>query len=110
MLHWNNQRHTAVDSGALALVATGATNVGAVSVHVATAGFLQLFDAAAAANVTLGTTLPTLSFYIPVNNETPFQLGDRVFYFPRGLVYAITTTRTGSTLRAGTSTFWYNRE
>jgi hypothetical protein len=111
MLHWRQQRHTAADTGAKALIATGAQNLGAFCIHVGTAGYLQLFDAAAAADVNLGTTAPTISFYIPANVADIKSLMDgRVLYFSKGIVYAITTTATGSTLQAGSSTFWHEKE
>lgn len=110
MSHWRNQRHTTTDAGTKALVRTGDLSVGAVSVFTATAGYLQMFDAAAAADVTLGTTPPTLSRYFPANNEEPFTLQDRPLYFSLGLVYAFTTTRTGSTAQACATTFWFERE
>lgn len=58
--------------------------------------YLQLFNAVAAANVTLGTTTPDQSYLIPGNG-----VSDKLFYTPLrfmlGLVYAVTTTATGST-------------
>lgn len=109
MMHWRNQRHTPADAGTKALVQTGATNLGAVLVESGTACYLQMFDAAAAADVTLGAA-PTLSYYIPANVPTLIALRDRVLYFQLGLVYGVTTTRNGSTLQACSTTFWYERE
>lgn len=60
----------------------------------ATGVYLQLFDALAA-NVTVGTTIPSLSFFIPPsgamdkNYSIPIQFGI-------GITYACTTTSTGN--------------
>ena len=64
--------------------------------------YLQLFDAAATTDVTLGTTTPTDTRMIPAGAGTPNNTA-RLFgndirrRFGAGIVYAITTTRSGST-------------
>lgn len=58
-------------------------------------GWIQFFDAAAAADVTLGTTTPTASFWVPTQgarSEAALMIRGA-----KGLVYAATTTSTGST-------------
>ena len=76
--------------------------LGYIEVHNPNANqvFLQLFDALSA-NVTLGTTVPTLSILVPAG--TGVDDGMRAEIFPRpplfrtGIMYAVTTTATGST-------------
>lgn len=63
--------------------------------------FLQLFNAAAIADVTLGTTTPNHSLLIPAGDGTLHGAMDKHWNppldFPLGLVYAITTTAGGNT-------------
>ena len=70
----------------------------------ATDAFVQLFDAAAAADVTLGTTTPTLAPFIPAGNATNRGAMDKMFEdgldFQKGICYAVTTTATGNTAGA----------
>ena len=62
--------------------------------------FLQVFDALIA-NVTLGTTPPTLSFLVPPGDGNANGGRSEIFpnppNFRNGIVYAVTTTSTGST-------------
>ena len=60
-------------------------------------GWLQLFDAAAAADVTIGTTAPKQSYLIPNNGANDKAFGDNPIGFELGLCYAVTTTATGLT-------------
>lgn len=66
--------------------------------------FLQVFDALVA-GVTLGTTAPTMSLMVPPGDATNNGGRSEVLYRPphfrTGIVYAVTTTPTGSTA-AGT--------
>ena len=57
--------------------------------------FVQLFDAASAAAVTLGTTAPTLVLSIPASGVLDGTQASPVT-FANGLVVAATTTATGS--------------
>jgi hypothetical protein len=62
--------------------------------------YLQLFDAAAATDVTLGSTTPVDTRMIPEGSGGGFntsRLIDIPKRFTLGCVYAITTTRSGST-------------
>ncbi len=62
--------------------------------------FLQLYDAAATSDVTVGTTTPTYTLVIPGSGAYDTALGDRdrhVFDFKNGIVAAATTTITGNT-------------
>jgi hypothetical protein len=61
--------------------------------------FLQLFDAAATSEVTLGTTVPKLSIGIPLSSSVTLNLGDldKELLFKKGLVYAVASTATGGT-------------
>lgn len=64
--------------------------------------FLQLFDAAAAANVTLGTTTPTWETTVAAStctSDAGIPAGG--VKFSLGIVAACTTTTTGSTTAAG---------
>lgn len=62
--------------------------------------FLQLFDALVA-NVTLGTTAPTLSIVVPAGTGVDDGMHAETLYHPphfrTGIVYAVTTTATGLT-------------
>lgn len=55
--------------------------------------FFQIFDKAAA-DVTLGTTAPSLSLPMPASGGCVIDIPLR---FAQGLSYAVTTTSTGST-------------
>ena len=86
------------------LLAGHRTEVGWLSVvnTTAAAAYLQLFDAAATADVTLGTTLPTLSVQIAASGQTTLTNVSTIFR--KGIVVASTTTATGNT-GATTHTF-----
>lgn len=62
--------------------------------------FLQLFDALVA-SVSLGTTTPTLSLAVPAGTGVDDGMRSEIFpnppNFRTGIVYAVTTTATGST-------------
>lgn len=62
--------------------------------------FIQLFDAVAA-DVTVGTTVPTLSFLVPAGDATlrgkMQESWTNGVEFLKGITYACTTTATGST-------------
>lgn len=62
--------------------------------------WIQLFDARAAADVTVGTTTPNLSFIIPMSDGTNYTATTKDFpkgvRFVKGLVIAATTTATGN--------------
>lgn len=66
------------------------------------ARFLQMFDAAAVADVTLGTTKPKWVMTAGANGGDDDAIGSGL-KFDKGIVVAGTTTVTGSTL-AGAST------
>lgn len=60
-----------------------------------TVGYLQFFDVALAASITVGTTAPTFTISIaPLLYDKPALLG---FKFKNGLHVAFTTTKTGNT-------------
>jgi len=62
--------------------------------------FLQIFDAIAA-DITLGTTTPTLSLPIPAGGSSTGGGMDNILvvptHFSTAMTYAVTTTATGST-------------
>ena len=68
------------------------------SVHVensnASKAYLQFYNAAAAADVTVGTTTPDKTLYVPPNGAMDFDWNPMV-EFRLGLVIAATTTATG---------------
>lgn len=84
-----------VRSGSLRLETLEVQNPNTVQI------FIQMFDAAAASSVTVGTTTPTLSFLCVAGDGV--NTGGTVKDFPKGvmfrdgLVIAVTTTATGST-------------
>jgi len=91
-------------SGTAVLVHTGSTNITTLEAqNINTVDlFIQLFDAASASSVTVGTTTPNQSFVIPASDgtnraATSKDWADRGLMFRNGLVIAITTTATGST-------------
>lgn len=64
--------------------------------------YLQLFDAAATTDVTLGSDTPTTTRLIPAGDGTNhavriIDFADGPVRFNDGICYAITTTATGST-------------
>ncbi len=61
----------------------------------AAAAYVQFFDAAAAADVTLATTTPKMSFGLPASGGATKSLPSRI-QFTNGIVVASTTTATGS--------------
>ena len=62
------------------------------------AAYVQIFNAATAGAVTLGTTVPKLVFWVPAGGawEEKFCAGGEIA-FSAGIVVAATTTPTGST-------------
>lgn len=62
----------------------------------ASAAFIQLFNAATAAAVTLGTTPPTMSIGLAASVNNPIVLGTDGAAFPLGIQVAATTTYNGS--------------
>ncbi len=82
---------------ALTLIRGAATRLdwGALYNPNASVVFLQLFDAVKTADVTLGTTAPTLS--IPLPASSVLNLSDIKCRFLLGVCAAATTTATGST-------------
>src|SRR3990167_8115950 len=83
-------------------VKTAGGNVYAVEISNinTTDAFLQLFDLATG-NVTVGTTTPKLSLFIPAGDGTKRGASDKVFDVPISfsvaITYACTTTPTGNT-------------
>lgn len=79
----------------------GMVNVSLITFYnpAAAASWLQMFDAAMPNDVTLGTTLPTLSIPLPTTGAQaiPFPQGCQ---FLNGLQIAATTTATGSSAPA----------
>ena len=62
--------------------------------------FIGMFDVATAGSVTLGTTIPKVSFGIAGSASRTVTVGDVWVQFNTGMVMAATTTPTGSTTAA----------
>jgi hypothetical protein len=81
------------------LVKSGAVDIRGITVYnpgMATA-FLQLFDAAQTADVTLGSTAFDEMFMIPAGSQIVIEPENKIYNsFALGLVYAATDTATGS--------------
>ena len=84
-------------AGTALLVRAGKIEVDAVEAinTTAAAAYLQLFDAATAASVTPGTTLPVFVLKSAANDPSAYKLGGWVFQL--GVVVASTTTVIGAT-------------
>ena len=65
----------------------------------ASKGYVQLFDAATAGAVTLGTTVPFRVLTVPADDSADLLLPTEGLVFDNGVVAAATTTATGSTAR-----------
>lgn len=82
--------------------------------NTATDVYLQVFDAAASGDVTVGTTSPVFTVRIPGSSAFGKDADDMSYRFmSRGCVVAVTTTRTGNTAPAtdATAQFWFiNRQ
>lgn len=65
------------------------------------AAYVQIFDAATVGAVTLGTTAPKLSFFIPAGGGLTRDFSNGVV-FSSGIIFACTTTRAGSTAPTNT--------
>lgn len=59
--------------------------------------YVQLFDAALATDVTLGTTIPLRVLTVPASDSDTLTFPDEGLVFDLGVVAAATTTATGST-------------
>lgn len=74
--------------------------------------FIQFFDATAAVDVTVGTTVPDFTFRVPASGAMGKDVNDSpLHFFAKGCVVAVTATRTGNGAPAAPSTaqFWsYN--
>lgn len=83
--------------GSATLVRAGLVSVGSIYIHNenAAARYLQVFNSATVAGVTLGTTEPVIN--IPVPTDGQVQLRFKGLRFDSGLVIALTTTSRGAT-------------
>lgn len=86
------------------LVHRGPVKVRAIQFHnnAATEAYLQMFDAAAAADVTVGTTLPKWApgAHATAGGNDVVAISDLDIFFANGLVIASTTTPDGNTVSA----------
>lgn len=94
--------NTAVSNSAVLVMSTGGQLAFLNLFNPAAATtYLQVFDAKATANVTVGTTTPTLVFGLTtLANDTPVILDGDGLQFGNGIVIAATTTATGNTAPA----------
>jgi hypothetical protein len=93
-----NYPYAATNNGTATLVKAGRSDLFAIAVdnEDASARYVQLFDAVAAASVTLGSTAPTHSFRVPASGSFVFT-PPKAWPFQLGVVIAVTTTRAGAT-------------
>lgn len=84
----------------------------AESAEASSTTYLQLFDAAAVGDVTLGTTAPTIQFELLAGQRLILDPND----FPilctlKGLIVAVTTTRSGATTATNGANLiaWYKK-
>lgn len=110
------QTYDASVTGVTELLAKGCVELNSVEVENPnlTVVYLQLFDAVATGDVTLGTTAPTSTRLIPAglgggDNGVRIIESARPPRFELGLVYAITTTRSGSTSPASVCQVQFDR-
>lgn len=92
-----NYPFSATNDGTRQLVKTGLSDLEYLSVdnNDAAVRYLQIFDAAAISEVTLGTTDPTQSFKIAASATRELN-PVRPWRFQRGIVIAVTTLRKGA--------------
>lgn len=102
---WNKTLIVALDdSPGLAVKASqGILHALAIINTTAAVAYVQIFDKAAVADVTLGTTTPDMVLGLSANQATYFA--DMDIVFTNGIVLFSTTTATGSTaaVTAGTA-------
>lgn len=76
--------------------------------------FVQVFDAASAAAVTVGTTTPVFTFRVKADQALGKDVNDSPYkFFANGCVVAVTTLRNNavSPAMAATAQFWFvNRQ
>ena len=86
-------------TNALVMLATGPADlyVLVLTNSSGAAAFVQLFDASAPANVTLGTTPPDMQLQVAAGATISLALGEDGLRFANGIVVASTTTDGGST-------------
>lgn len=90
----NNRYRAPAFTGALTLITTGSQllvcwNLCGYAVN----AYLQLFNSATVAGVTLGSTAPVVTLFVPANGTSFFSNeGDAQWQFPDGIVAASVTT------------------
>lgn len=92
----NTHRDTDVDNTAQAMLASAGyldwTHVHNPNGETA---FFHVYDALAA-DVTVGTTAPKQSYWVPANGSFDLPLGQKRMYFRTGITYAATKAITGN--------------
>lgn len=78
----------------------------AENTHATAAAYLQLFDKTAA-NVTLGTTAPDHTFFLPANSTLALLPDYALRYFATGCVYAVTAGRTDALVPSAACTITF---
>jgi hypothetical protein len=98
-------------TGAKTQVFTGRGTVDAVyAVPDSGTGYVQVFDAASVGDVTLGTTIPKLTFPFSATSASPAKLeGSALAFMNLGCVVAVTTTSKGATLVPCALAVWGNK-
>jgi hypothetical protein len=95
---WVKKRMSALSTTVTAVKSSAAGQLGMLhcSNGGASTAFVQVFDVATAGAVTLGTTVPDLSFEIPPGISSGYSLPLVGMQFSAGIQVAATTTATGS--------------
>lgn len=93
-------RYDASGTSTAELLNTGMTVVTSVEIENPNGApvYLQLFDAAAIADVTVGTTTPDYTRMVPLGSAAAptSRIIEVPIRFAKGCVYAVTTTRSGN--------------
>ena len=104
--------HVAAATETKALLKTGPVNLyGLIAENNHTADvFLQIFNAASTADVTVGTTVADFSIRLPASGALILDNHRAFKHFNKGVVYAVTLTRTGagSPVTGATLTFSFS--
>lgn len=95
---WTPKRLSALSTTVTAIKSSAAGSLGMLVCGNPNASiiFIQVFDVATAGAVTLGTTVPDLSFQVDASSSIGFALPVNGMAFANGMQVAATTTATGS--------------
>ena len=74
------------------------------------AAYVQLFDASTTADVTIGTTAPSVVMGLPASGGAVMAVGEDGIRFQNGMVVASTTTVNGTTTQTTVVTLFFRRQ